>query len=357
MRSFAPWVKKGAGVHLKGLTWLLCLTGVYGIVLALLTLLDWSGADRFWLGALNIYLPQAIWALPGLPLVFFIFRADRSWVWLPLLCVVWVLGPIMGFHWSRQPAQAAPARLTLRVMTWNIKYGSYELAPLIAEISHNAPDVVLFQDAVGSLSGPLGNYFKDWQVRSHGQFVIASRHPLSEAEVHELPGNGQEYLRCQLYLGASVVTLYDVHFKTPRRSLNAFRAARKEPWDLPRAIQVFDHNVTTRLIQAISVCAGLNRESGPVILAGDLNSPDASLACATLRDAGLHDAFAQRGRGYGFTYGHFLFKHRLPWLKISWMRIDHIMMDRHFRTERCWAGTGQASDHRPVIADLVLQSP
>jgi endonuclease/exonuclease/phosphatase family metal-dependent hydrolase len=276
---------------------------------------------------------------------------------LPLLCVAWVFGPVMGFQWSRQPAETAPKAASLRVMTWNIKYGSYDLAPLTAEIDRCAPDLVLFQDAIGASAGPLGDYFKDWQVRSNGQYLVASRYPLSKAEVFGLPGEDQKYLRCQLQLGPTVVTLYNVHFKTPRRSLNAFRTARKQPGHLPQAIQLFDHNVNTRLEQAVSVRTGLSRERGPVILAGDLNSPDASLACTTLRDAGLHDAFAQRGRGYGFTYGHFLFKHRLPWLKISWMRIDHIMTDGHFRTERCWAGSGLASDHRPVIADLVLQHP
>ena len=344
---------------MKGLAWLLCLTGIYLVLLVAVTILNWSGADRFWLGALNLYLPQAMWAVPGIMLTFFIFKADRFWAWLPLLCLAWVLGPIMGCHWSRQPVQIAADPVTVRVMTWNIKYGSYDLAPLMEEITRCKPDVVLFQDAVGSMNEQLGNYFKAWQVRHHGQFVIASRYPLSEAEVHPLPasGEGQEYLRCQLRIGPTLVSLYNVHFRTPRWSLNAFRTARKEPEYLPQAIQSFDHNITTRLSQARSVADALSREKGPVILTGDLNAPDASLVCSILREAGMHDAFAQRGRGYGFTYGHFLFKHRLPWLKISWMRIDHIMMNGHFNTERCWAGSSQASDHRPVIADLVLQGP
>jgi endonuclease/exonuclease/phosphatase family metal-dependent hydrolase len=33
------------------------------------------------------------------------------------------------------------------------------------------------------------------------------------------------------------------------------------------------------------------------------------------------------------------------------------MMNSQLRTQRCWIGTGMASDHRPVIADLVLQRP
>ena len=344
---------------MKSLGWLLCGTGIYGIFLAALSALNWSGADRFWYGALNLYLPQVIWAIPGIVLATFLCGENRCWAWLPLLCVVWVLGPVMGWHWSPKPAATAPPPVTLRVMTWNIKYGSYDLRPLMAELSRCHPDVVLFQDAIASLNGPLGEYFKNWQVRSHGQFVIASRYPLSEAQVLPLPaaGEGQEYLRCRLRLGERVITLYNLHFRSPRWSLNAFRATRKQPWYLPTAIQILDHNITTRLNQAQVVRAALSRETGPTLIGGDLNSPDASQVCATLRGAGLRDAFAERGRGYGFTYGHFLFKYRIPWLKASWMRIDHIMTDAHFSTARCWTGTGQASDHRPVIADLLLQRP
>jgi len=343
----------------KGMAWLFCVTGSYGMFLAALSIWNWSGADRFWLGALNLYLPQALWAVPGIMLTVLTFRADRSWVWLPLLCVAWVLGPIMGFCWSPQSERGAGNPVTLRVMTWNIKYGSYDLAPLLDEITRCRPDVVLFQDAVASMDGQLGDYFRKWQVRSHGQFVIASRYPLSELEVHPLPatGEGQEYLRCRMRVGETLVSLYNVHFRTPRWSLNAFRAARTQPRYLPEAIQTFDGNINTRLAQAVVVRERLSREKGPVIIAGDLNSPDASRVCGTLRDAGLQDAFARRGRGYGFTYGHFLFKHRLPWLKVSWMRIDHIMLNAGFRAMRCWAGTGKASDHRPVIADLELQRP
>jgi endonuclease/exonuclease/phosphatase (EEP) superfamily protein YafD len=156
-------------------------------------------------------------------------------------------------------------------------------------------------------------------------------------------------------IGPTVVSLYNVHFKTPRRSLNAFREARRQPWYLPKAINSFDNNVTLRLVQATSMLEYLNREPGPVILTGDLNAPDASMVCATLRGAGLHDAFAERGKGYGFTYGHFLLRHRLPWLRVSWMRIDHVMVNSRFVTRSCRAGSGRASDHRPVIADLILK--
>jgi len=339
---------------------LLILTGVYAIILLAISVINWFWGDRFWLGALNLYLPQIMWAVPGTVLAFLMYRVDGFWSWLPLLCVLWVLGPIMGFNWSLPSAKSEAAGLSVRVMTWNIKYGKHDLMPLIEEVERCRPDLIFFQDAVNATPGPLADYFRNWQVRSQGQYLIASRYPLSEAEVHDLPPSGNKkdsFLRCEMRIGTEQVSLYNVHFRTPRRSLNAFRKAKRTPWYITRAIEKFDHNVTTRLVQARSVAGYLAHETGPVIVAGDLNSADASIVCGTLRDAGLHDAFAERGRGYGYTYGHFLFKNRLPWLRVSWMRIDHIMASSGLLAQRCWVGTGKASDHRPVIADFILKRP
>ena len=132
------------------------------------------------------------------------------------------------------------------------------------------------------------------------------------------------------------------------------RVVRKNPEFLPKAIQKLEDNVRARVIQARTLREYLRQESGPVIVAGDLNSPDASQVCAILREAGLHDAFAEGGKGYGYTYGHFLLQNRFPGHEISWMRIDHIMMSPQLHSQKSWTGTGEASDHRPVTADLVL---
>lgn len=340
--------------------WLMAITLGYAAVLAGLTVLNWLGAERLWLGALNLYLPQVMWAAPGFLLAPLFFKYDRPLAWLPVACVLWVLGPIMDFSWPLPAARSTPAGVPLRVMTWNIKYGYHDLAPLLVELERRKPDVVLFQDAIGCLNGPLGEYFKGWEVRSSGQYLIASRYPLSQADVHRLPTSSRKeenFLKCRVRVGNAVVTLYNVHLKTPRRSLNALRKARHQPWSLPEAIDYFNSNVSLRVVQATAMLESLRGERGPVVVAGDLNAPESSLVCSVLRDAGLENAFSKRGLGYGFTYGHFLLKNRLPWLKVSWMRIDHIMVSSGITTRNCLTGTGQASDHRPVVADLLVEQP
>jgi endonuclease/exonuclease/phosphatase (EEP) superfamily protein YafD len=344
----------------KTARWFTALTGSYAAILAGLTLLNRLGPERWWFTAFNLYLPQAIWLIPGLFLLVICLLSARRRILLPLLCVAWVAGPLMGFCWPGGEVREWQEGVPLRVMTWNIKYGLHGTPAqqaLRRDIDAYTPDVVMFQDATNMVNGPLAGYFRQWYLHSQGQFVIASRFPLSGAQALpiELPWGRHTCMRYQLRAGSTDVTLYNVHFESPRVGLSAVTSSGRRPSHLPMAIQRFEQNVLTRLVQGRIVREFIRRERGPVILAGDLNSPDASLVCAGLREIGLHDAFREGGRGYGYTYGHFLLQHRLPWLRSSWMRIDHIMMNSRFRTVRCWTGTGDASDHRPVIADLILK--
>lgn len=345
--------------HSKTPVWLFALIFIYVAILAVLTVINGLGADRWWFGALNLYLPQAVWAVPGIFIFVLTLKISRQWALVPLLCLVWVAGPLMGFCWPSRLFEELPDGLPLRVMTWNVKYGTHdELAhlALIHDIDKNNPALILLQDANGALNGSLKKYLSGWNVRSYGQYVVASRLPLDELQVLPMsfPRNEHAFVRTRLRIGGTAVTIYNVHFQTPRWGLNALKAVRKKPRYLPRAVQQLEDNVAVRFIQVRTLREYISREQGPVIVAGDLNSPDASEVCATLRDTGLHDAFAEGGKGYGYTYGHFLLQHKLPAVNVSWMRIDHIMMSSRFQTRRCWVGTGEASDHRPVIADLVL---
>lgn len=343
----------------KAPAWLLILSFAYVAILAALTLMNRLVADGWWFGALNLYLPQVIWAVPGILLGFILLIVDRKWIWLPLLGIALTVGPLMGFCWPFLADQKSPDSLPLRVMTWNVKYGNHDelaLLRIIHEIDLHQPAVVFIQDARGLLNGPLGDYFNKWNVRSYGQYIIASRLPLGELQVRRISFLGEEHtcVRTQLQFGDTEVALYNIHFQTPRWGLNALRVTTRRPWYLPEAIQQLENNVEERLTQARTLRDYIRQERMPIIVAGDLNSSDASQVCATLRVVDLHDAFAEGGKGYGYTYGHHLFQRRLPTFNHSWMRIDHIMVSSHFQSRHCWTGTGEASGHRPVIADLVM---
>ena len=344
--------------HPKATAFLLTLTCILGILLVAITIMTRFGADRWWFGALNLYLPHMVWAVPGVLLLLAMVMVNRRWIWAPALCVVWVFGPLMGLCWSLKTSPQ-PDDILLRVMTCNVKFGKHDISSLIADIDRYHPDVILLQDATGLLQTPFREYFLNWQVTEFGQYIIACRFPLDDAEVEwiNFPGQveNQSCLRCRLRIAGTEITLYNVHFLSPREALNLAPAALRNPPFRDFAANQLENSATSRLIQARTLSKLLLRETGPVIVAGDLNAPDDSLVCATLRSAGLRDAFAEKGRGYGYTYGHFLLPQRFPLPRFSFIRIDHIMMSSHMEAMRSWTGTADASDHRPVFADLVLK--
>ena len=342
--------------------YLIIAIAAYTLLLATLTLVTRLGPERWWFSAINLYLPQVFWLAPGLILLAACLIRARRWLWAPLLCCIWVAGPLMGFQWSKH--NTADTGEHLRIMTLNVKYGLHGALARMAlkyEIDETRPDVILFQDAGGMMEDHNNDFLRTWYgyIHNEGQYVIVSRLPLLSTETRSL-ALPWDHLSCQRYQvksRQSIITIYNVHLESPRHGLNAIREAGNRFRYLPNAIRMLEGNVHTRLLQSYILRIFLMKEQGPVIIAGDLNSPDDTMVCAGLREAGLHDAFAEGGRGYGYTYGHFLLKNRLPWLRESWMRIDHIMMSPHFATQRAWSGTGDASDHRPVIADLILKHP
>ena len=348
-------------LHRKTPVWLCVLTCFYVALLSALTVLNRYGPDSWWFGDVNLFLPQVIWLVPGICLVCLSLAVARHWLWVPLLCIVWVLGPIMDFHWRFDVSPgAAGGRRQFRVMTCNVKYGKRNISALVDDITRNAPDVIILQDVDDELlNKTFGKMFAKWNISSRNdkKYIVASKYPLGQATVSLIPYRDEPHscLRCQVLIGSVTVTVYDVHFVSPREGLYEFTSSRRQPGTLPKAIHNLKANQEDRLSQARALSELLRREVGPVIVAGDLNSSDASLVCKTLQDGWLHDSFAEGGRGYGYTYGHYLLRNKHPWFNHSWMRIDHVMISPHLESLHCWTGNGEASDHRPVFADLILK--
>jgi len=333
----------------------------YSALLALLTLLNGLGGDRWWFGAFNHYLPQAIWLIPLLPLAATSAWWAKRWLWLLPVLALWVLGPIMGFQFHLPDRQGAGT--PLRILTCNMKYGTRDTNALFRDISAYRPELVCLQDVLPANRPQLASFFKDWQVWSEGQFWIASRHPLERTgppRKGALLGMEPDYpfSKVRVLIQGTPLAVYSVHLLSPREGLNALRPDQGRLEPISSRIRDLRENVDARLAEARQLAGAVRTEPGHVLVMGDLNALDGSQVCRMMRQTGLRDAFAEAGVGYGYTYGHFLLDRRFPWLPhFSWMRIDHIMISQGVRVRRCMTGTSRASDHRPVIADLCVPDP
>jgi endonuclease/exonuclease/phosphatase (EEP) superfamily protein YafD len=327
-----------------GLILTICSTG-YLVVLLAVAAGDVMGPERWWFGSLNLYLPQWIWAIPAILLVpAYLITAPR-WSFVPAAMLLIVLGPLMGFCWpwpGGQPSSGPGIRL--RLLTYNVKWAGMNVDAIADEIQQDHPDIVMMQDAAGALDGKLRPCFTGWYVLSVDQYIVASRYPILAPEIRWITVGTEWHrvLRCTALMGDRKVTLYDCHLLTPRWGLGALRHPRSA------GVAALNANVEERLEQAGALADHVRRETGPIILAGDLNSPVQSLACRRLFAVGLRDAFSQAGRGYGYTYG------QTTRIGRPYVRIDHIMVNQGWSVLSCRAGNSVGSAHCPVVADLFL---
>ncbi len=292
-----------------------------------------------------MFLPQILWAVPGLVIVPLALWRARLWAWLPAIAMLWVAGPLMGFSWSIPGPP--PAGTSLRVMTYNVQLWQRANVPaIIAEIRDAAPDILCLQDARGASRGQVGAFLKGWHVAAAGQYVIASRFPFVDSTVGDISYRGEEhsYLRARVDVAGTPVTVFSAHFVTPRDALTVVRS--DQFWS--EGVPIIRTNLSDRITQARALAEDARTIEGPLIVAGDLNAPPDALASRALTDAGLVDAFARSGRGYGYTFGHTLLAGR------SFLRIDRILASPHFFLARAMVGGADGADHRPVIADMVL---
>ncbi len=309
--------------------------------------------ESWWITTVGLYLPRLVLGLPlpFLAIALVALRA-RRWLWTQAAAAFVLVVPIMGFvlPW---PHGADPSAPRIRVLSYNVNstYGGVDA--LVDEVNRYAPDVVLFEEAAhGEVVGPrLRENYATFEVA--GQFMIASRFPiLSEAEPDRIPLNGQmrspRYTQRVLDTPLGPIAFYIVHPISPREDFAALRGQglRREIktgrlFSGGAAPQIAS-NAALRTLQVESFSAAADRETIPVVIAGDTNLPGLSKIFGRYLSH-YTDGFRAAGWGLGYTY---------PNDRKPWMRIDRILASDALRFVGFEVGTSSASDHLCVVADL-----
>jgi endonuclease/exonuclease/phosphatase (EEP) superfamily protein YafD len=337
----AAWWKRLGAKRQRALL-LGAAAGLYAASLAAVSWATLAGPERWTWSTLNLYLPQWPWAVPAAALLVFAVRQHRRSAVLPLLALGWVVVVLMGLCWPRPRPGGAGTRV--RVMTFNVG-GSRDVAAVLREINRYDPDLLFLQEST-AVPGLHPAVAATRQLVGFG-CAVASKTPLTDLEIRPLreAPEWRNYVRCKTVIGGRTVTLCGVHLDTPREGLDALRRAG------PFGLGAFDAYTAVRVRRGLGLGIDMRHETPPLLLAGDFNAPERSLLFQPFRALRLQNAFSTGGWGYGYTYGH-----RLP-LRHSVERIDHVWAGPEWRVERCWSGSGSVSDHRPLIADLVLAAP
>jgi endonuclease/exonuclease/phosphatase family metal-dependent hydrolase len=251
-------------------------------------------------------------------------------------------------------AVAAPGQTpaVFRVMTWNIAAGNGDLRRIAEVIRGAAPDVAALQEVDVR-----------WSARSAFEDQAARLGELTGMEVrfgpiYELAGDPGAPRR---EFGLAVLSRRPIAEFTnhviPRLST---QSADPEPRPLPgfpeavvdvagTRIHVFNTHLDyradprVRMLQVTAMLGRLDAVSEPVVLMGDLNAPPTAVELAPLFRS-FKDAWTAEV-GAGFTYP----------ARAPVRRIDYVLTRGNFVVRDVRTVTTDASDHLPVVADLVTR--
>ncbi len=311
------------------------------------------GVSSAWWAELLRFVPFPAHLAPAL--LALVVSGWLRWPWRlsAAACVALVLMGVMDLKWGR----ADSGQGSFRLMTWNVKAFHHTRTPerdhLIAlELLEHSPDVLVMQDAIDltrpdtPLPEPIALALRGYTLFRHDQYLVASRLPLAACRAQPMPVRDEprEFVRCVLRVGEADIDLVTAHLLSPREGLNAAR------WEwLDGGLDDWEQNYRDRLMQSATLVRHLAGNPRPMIVAGDLNAAEDSPVVRSLKDLGLRDAFASAGHGYGYTHGHSL----KP--RFSFLRIDHVLVSRDIGVRDAFTGGREASEHRPVIADLLAR--
>lgn len=233
----------------------------------------------------------------------------------------------------------------LRLATFNIAHGRgrggrVDLARTAATLAALAADVICLQEVdrhYGERSGrvdqaaELGARLRMTAVygaavrldperagdppREYGNAVL-TRAAATASAVHPLPVRERAEPRCLLLVELADVTVGCLHLQHNNPQARARQAAA--------AVELLPHD-------------------RPAVLAGDLNADPGDPELAALRQR-LRDVWPLSGRGRGAT-----FPSRLPR-----RRLDQVYVDGAVSPLRARVVPTDASDHRPLVVDLVV---
>lgn len=296
-------------------------------------------AERHWLLALITYVPQHWLLVPWLLLVYGATRKHNRQalavhsISLGVIAFVF-LGVNVPFRRLVAPPTAQGTRL--RVVSYNVKLSKKSTSAVAKAIENLNADVVCAQEvpwlpSENAAVAPLLRALPDWHAQHDGELLTLSRTPILSSKVHRMGKSGA--VSCQetvINVRGNRIHFFNTHIVypgSPSRDIGA-QIERSMPM---RAAQ------TRGVIRAAQI-------SSPSIIMGDFNTPPRGQIYAAFRTH-WRDTFRDAGWGSGNSFP----------VGLPLIRIDYVWTSRDFQAQRCFVANENASDHYPLVADLVLR--
>lgn len=277
---------------------------------------------------------------------------------------------------ENRPPVPADTTLILKVMTYNVLSFNYN-EPLLSNVPSATmklildagPDVVLLQegscrgiawDEVPSLK-PYLNEMKSrypYSYESPEGLSMMSRYPFTTVPIGESQysrsvlgynRNQASYLAraydMQLPNGKQL-RIVDFRLQSYHLSFGKNMSVRVSPDVKPSALERMRRSFALRGDNAAALRSAIDDSPANVIVCGDMNDVSTSHVYRVIKGDDLHDAWAQVGRGYAYTYN----RHGLKY------RIDHVFYRGDIAALTAKRLKGGSSDHYPLMVSFDIEN-
>ena len=334
-------------------TWIVAMLSVANLaaVLTLLVLLC-IVSEQWWLSLALSYLPRLPYLFPSVMLGIAALLLRKRIAWLNLFSALLVVGPIMGLRAPLSALFDGGTGAPLTVVSCNVQRGAGNIESVLAELASVDPDVIVLQEASGGVR-PITEHFQDWHLVHSGEYLVLSRWPLQLLEACRTEGfNRATAVLYELDAPAGRILLYNVHMTTARYGLSKLRTDSPVTGQGIDELLLYQKRRHQETKQTREFLTKLDTET-PLIMLGDFNMPTSS-SLFQQHWGGFSSAFDAAGFGYGYTSPCNTTGNSWP-QNTPWLRIDHILLSRHFSAEACWIGRSDGSDHRTITAKVRLR--
>ncbi len=299
--------------------------------------------DRWWPTIPLLYGPRWLLAvMPALTLPL-VLRAPRTGIIVAVVAFgAFALG-VLDLRTGAVQTDAGGGH-SVRVMEFNMGGAAADRAALARELDQLEVDAAFLVECPAAAGQEIATRLR-WHVETTGTLCLLSPHQIrnwasrDQMEFWRRNGSGA-VARAEIMSPVGTLRVGIVHLATPRDALEMMRDLS----EIPSRGPVMTANRLLRDDESRAARAWIGGPAETAIIAGDFNLPIES-AIYRRHWGDFANAFSRAGAGLGHTK-------LIRWFGV---RIDHILTGGGVRAVRTTLGPALGSDHRIVVADLIVE--
>lgn len=338
---FGRFIHDHVAKHQKSARPLLIIAIINASLLALIFCGETAFQSTGWASEAATWVPQQIYLVPAIVLMIAgMATQNKSASIISLLSAVFAAWQLMGLHISPPPASVSmPA---IRIMTMDVGGWPRGSAPVIQSIRLTHPNVFCLQNSAEpahSRTHPvqeLDDALQGYHFLREGGITIGTKSGLELVKTIDLPtvDAGDEAIVARVFGDPRSFTMI---------------AVQLAPCDPTHAVHdptsYFNTFAHARQDQLVAIAAAARKVKGPIVVAGDFNSPPRLVGAQQLAML-VPDTFEQTGMAYNYTSP----------ASFPIVRSDRILAGQGLIAHATWIGGAIGSDHLPVIADVAIDN-